>query len=162
MARGYKSPDEWAQQADGFAGRLQKMQKTALTKASMEAKTILTSSIRQAVGPDMRMSGVGRRGAKVGVQWDIKGHTNPTSLVRATGPLHFVERSSRPHRIPKLRARGRKRYAVIPGVGVRASANHPGTKAKRPWARAVPLVAKAVPRVYAAELSAEIRKSFRI
>ena len=81
----------------------------------------------------MRLSGVGRRGAKVGARFDIKGDGVD---VKATGPLHFVANPMSPHRIPKQRGpRARKRYAVIPGVGVRAYANHPGTRGKNTWNR---------------------------
>ena len=94
--------------------------------------------IKRDVGGDSRLSGVGKRGAKVGARFDIKGRDRVE--LKATGPLHLVNGPTSPHRIPRERKtkRAKKRYAVIPGVGVRAYARHPGTRAKRTWTRAVP------------------------
>lgn len=83
-----------------------------------------------------RLSGVGKRGAKIGARYDFVGPN--TAIVRATGPFHLLERDTKAHRIPKVRGtRARKRVVVIPGVGVRAWANHPGSKGKHPWAKGV-------------------------
>lgn len=88
-----------------------------------------------------RLSGVGKRGAKLGVRYNVAGAAGDAkSLVFATGPFHLIERDTKKHRIPKerkTRKGGKRRYAVIPGVGPRAWAMHPGTKGQRPWAKGV-------------------------
>lgn len=148
-----------------------------LTLASLEAKKIEQREIQKASGGDMRMSGVGRaRGrqgnAKVGVRYDIRGGEVPWSKIKATGPLHLLERDTggRVIRSAYLRGAGRKysgqkapiqgpglmgrnfrgdRRAVlnIPGIGYRRSARHPGTKGKHPFAIGQKKAIKPVQRI---------------
>ena len=118
-----------------------------LFDAANAAKTEQLGVIRRDVGSDLRLSGVGKRGAKVGVRYDLAGSDRVT--VKATGPLHFVAHPMGAHQIPKKRGkRARRRYAVIPGVGVRAWARHPGTSGKDTWnrgaKRARPKMTKAI------------------
>ena len=99
---------------------------------------------------------VGKRGARVGVRYDLR--SDDIAVVRMTGPAHLIERDTKEHRIPReFRGRGRgrarnKKRIVIPGVGVRMSAEHPGTKGKFPFAKGVeaakPEVAKVTGRYY--------------
>ena len=73
-----------------------------LETASLKAKQIEEAEIRRATGGDLRMSGVGRsRGkpgnAKVGVRYDSdKSGEIPTTKIKATGPLHLLERDRLP------------------------------------------------------------------
>lgn len=98
--------------------------------AALAAKKIHQARIGADSGGDSRMSGVGKSGGKVGVRYKQQGDT---VVIEATGPLHLLERPTKPH---KIRPRGKKRRGVvIPGVGVRASANHPGTRGKATWAK---------------------------
>lgn len=158
-----KTPDQWAVQAGGFAGKLQDAQRRAVGASALHVKKVVGASIAGAVGGDMRMSGVGKKGAKVGVRYDVLGFANPTARVYATGPLHLVERSTKPHRIPKERgARARKRFVVIPGVGVRMWATHPGTRGKHPWERGVAAATPAVPRIFQIEVHRALRETFRL
>jgi len=158
-----KTPEQWAVQANGFTGKLQDAQRRAVGASALHVKKVVGASIVGAVGADMRMSGVGKKGAKVGVRYDVLGFANPTARVYATGPLHIVERGTKAHRIPKQRgARARKRLLVIPGVGVRLWANHPGTKGKHPWERGVAAATPAVPRIYQAELIKAVKATFRL
>lgn len=114
--------------------------------AALTVKTSVLTQMQAAGVNNGKLRGVGRKGAKVGVRYDFGGQK--TALVRATGPFHLLERDTRAHREPKIRgARARKRILVIPGVGVRAWANHPGSKGKHPWEKgviaAVPIQEKA-------------------
>lgn len=110
--------------------------------ASLAVKTSVLAQM-QAVGVDGgKLRGVGKKGAKIGVRYDVLGKK---ALVRATGPFHLLERPTKPHRTPKERAtggKGKRKVVNIPGVGVRAYANVAGTKGKYPWAKGV---AAAVP-----------------
>jgi hypothetical protein len=104
-----------------------------------QAATVVKRSVQTKLdmaAPSGRLN-VGKRGQKVGVRYDLRSDTE--AVVRMTGPAHLIERNTKAHRIPRERKTGRakKRYAVIPGVGVRAFANHPGTKGKHPWGRGV-------------------------
>ena len=158
-----KTPEQWAQQASGFQGRLQEAQRRAVGASALHVKKVVGASIAGAVGADMRMSGVGKKGVKVGVRYDVLGFQNPTARVYATGPLHLVERGTKAHRIPKQRGkRARKRLLVIPGVGVRMWANHPGTSGKYPWRRGVAAAAPATPRIFKAEIHRALKETFRL
>jgi hypothetical protein len=114
------------------------------------------SSIRAGSGGDSILSNVGR-GARVGARYDIEGAANPTALVRATGPLHLLDNPTRAHQITPKVKKGRSRasraafYNAIFGgeggfggtrpmrtpYGPRYRVNHPGTRGKRTFFRAV-------------------------
>lgn len=159
----YKTPEEFSRQAGGFPGHLQDAQRRAVGASALHIKKTVTALMAAAVGRDLRLSGVGKRGAKIGARYDVLGHSNPTAAIRATGPAHLIERDTKPHRIPKLRgARARKRFVVIPTVGVRMSANHPGTKGKHPWERGVTAAAPRVPHIFQAEVHRALKETFRL
>lgn len=137
-----------------------KMQRTAdgMRRAPRQITTHAAQAVKRSVqtrlavaAPRGRLN-VGKRGQKVGVRYDLRSDTE--AMVRMTGPAHLIERDTKAHRIPRERKtnRAKKRFVVIPGVGVRAYANHPGTKGKHPWERGVeaakPLVRTAAAKVY--------------
>ena len=126
--------NDLAKRLGKIASATERGRKDTLVAAGLAGKDIHTATIRRDSGGDSRLSGVGKRGAKVGARFDIKGDR---VVMKATGPLHFVAHPMQPHRIPKKRgSRARRRYVVIPGVGVRSSAQHPGTRGKNTWNRA--------------------------
>lgn len=141
------------------ADALQGAQAQGVRRAAIHVTTAIRSEILSATG-DMRLSGVGRRGAKVGAKFDIKGTTNPTALITATGPLHFIERDTAPHTIPRTRRRGRKRYVAFDG-GVYSRVEHPGTRGKHPfergWRQAAPLTAQ----IFQTEVRDAFRRAWR-
>lgn len=156
-----------------FADRMARMS-TALEEASrkgVEAAALeLTQRARKniavASGGDNRLSGVGKRGAKVSARYDIKGTKNPTALVRANGPLHLVERDTKPHEIDATRTRtGRRRRsgkkALSTPYGPKAKVRHPGTRGKHPWQRAVDQTLPHTPHIFSAEINAAMKKLFR-
>lgn len=153
-----------SQAGPDFAKRLKKMstaiedgRRDTLKQAGMVAKREHGAVIESHSGGDSRLSGVGKKGATVGVRFDISGDRVE---IKATGPLHFLANPMSPHRIPKQRKRGGRRVVVIPGVGVRAHANHPGTPGKDTWRvgarRAQPKVAK----VIESEVSNIVKRGF--
>lgn len=98
--------------------------------------------------------------AKVGVRVKVdKSKTRPSAIIAATGPLQIINNDTAGHVIRSTRARGRQRKGFvgptlpgqfskrngrfigpekaavlsIPGIGVRASARHPGTRGKQTW-----------------------------
>lgn len=102
-------------------------------KAAMVAKKTHADIIRRHSGGDSRLSGVGKRGARVGVRFDERGDR---TVMRAVGPMQLLANPTKARRIPRKRGpRARRRVVVIPGVGVRAYANHPGTPGKDTWRR---------------------------
>ncbi len=155
------TPEEASRRLAGFAGKLQAVQRAAVEAAALEVTRSIRSEVGHAVGGDMRMSGVGRRGAKVGAFYNLLGHKNPTAMILARGPLHLVERDTKPHRIPKQRdRRARTRRVNIPGVGWRMSANHPGTRGKHPFERGAEKGVPRATRAFAAETFGAFRRTF--
>lgn len=132
------------------------------------AALLITRSVRQELGraaPGGRLGGVGRRGARISVGFDTpKSVVNPVALVRMRGPAHLIERDTKPHAIAPRRRRSRsggRRALLVPGVGMRASVQHPGTKGKHPWERGVRAVQRQVLPTIARETDRAIAKAFR-
>lgn len=159
---------------------LQDAQARGVRAAALEATTLIRAEIRKASGGDMRLSGAARngKGAKVGAGFDIKGSTNPTALIRAYGPIQLIERDTAPHLIMarsrfvirggvrvrqgRRSAAGRRlrgKAALTIGGGFYASAQHPGTKGKRPFARGAERAAPLTPRLFQAEIDKGLRKA---
>ena len=117
-----------------------------LRAGAMAAKGAQLDVMKVDAGGDLTLSRVrSGRGAKVGVSFTLTPHS---ATVKATGPLPLLANPIPPHAIPK---KGRRRKVLaIPGIGVRASAQHPGTKGKDTWNRgrekAIPKVKVAISR----------------
>ncbi len=136
--------------------------RVAVSKAALDAKTII------AAGAPGRLRNVGK-GAKLGIRYTVAGAGATTSArLKATGPWPIIESDIGPHLIgPKKKRRrsgpgsGRGGGISIPGVGVRRSAHHPGTKGKHPWAKGVakaePVVAKQMNRTTTNMVTAAFR-----
>ena len=107
------------------------------------------------------LSGVGKRGARIGVRYNVGQYDDGAkSLVFATGPFHLIERNTSAHRIPRVRKRGKPRPIAIPGVGVRMSAQHPGTKGKHPFERGVRAAMPEARRILSSTTGFVIHKHF--
>lgn len=123
-----------------LATAVKKGERDTLIKGGMAGKDEHVKVIRRDSGGDSRLSGVGRNGARVNARFDM---TARGVEFKATGPLHFVANPMSPHKItPKKRSRAK--VLAIPGIGVRASAMHPGTRGKDTWNKATPKARKAV------------------
>ena len=113
------------------------------------AALTVTESIRAEIGSDThgtsRLRGVGRRGAKVGVGFQLAGAARPYAVIQARGPLHLLERDTRGHDIPsRFVRRGSSVKVFIPGVGVRTYSragdkriHSPGSTGKHPFEHGV-------------------------
>ena len=119
-----------------MVGELGRLETNTVRIAALAVKTSVLGQLQVAGVKDGKLRGVGKKGAKIGVSFNLT--SSSSALVKATGPFPLIESDTKAHRIPRERGkRGRKRYAVIPGVGVRAFADHPGTKGKHPWRKGV-------------------------
>jgi hypothetical protein len=147
-----------ARSASATADALQVAQKIGVRKAALHVTTAIRLEIRKVTG-DMKLSGVGRRGARVGAKYDIKGTVNPTAFITATGPLHLIERDTSPHRVPRNRRSGRKRYAVIGGHPY-DHADHPGTAGKHPFERGWMKSGIETPEIFQQEIRKAIRQAW--
>lgn len=151
-----RSPGELSGKLTRLAAEYQDLPYSTVQEASLTTKKII-----KGIAP-ARLRGVGKRGAKLDVAYNIIGKGEESaSLIFARGPWQLIERDTSPHRIPKERgARARKRYVVIPGYGVRASANHPGTHGKHPWAKGVDVAKPVVGLLFRSKASLAIRRIF--
>lgn len=123
--------------------------------------------------------GTERKGRhKVGVRYDIKkSQKNYTSLVRAYGSMHWLERGTQGHWIP--RAKNQTRLLKAGDVaGLRSATGsrslsmrgptgnfwkpiwHPGAKPSRPWSRGIALARRQTEPIFAAELQKGMRRIF--
>jgi hypothetical protein len=142
---------------------------TGVQKATIRTTGLIRDQIRSATG-DMRLSGVGKKGARVGARYDKHFAATPDAPameIKATGPLHLIERDTRAHLIlPRgqtFTARGSRRSgrkALKIGDDFRLYAEHPGTRGKRPFARGVARAAPEVPRIIQAEVGKTMMRSW--
>lgn len=156
------TPAQVASKFHRLAADIQHMDANILNATALELKRSVQATLAMAA-PRGR-SNVGKKGAKVGVRYD-----NPAphkAVVRMTGPAHLLESDTKSHRIPRSQVgRGRVRRAntkkiFIPGVGVRAYANHPGTRGKHPWAKGIRLGLPKVDQVGGKVLRQTVEKVF--
>jgi hypothetical protein len=122
-------------------GELQQAQVAGVRKSALLITRSIRDEIRTATGGDSRLSGVGRRGARVGARFDVKGSVNVTALIRATGPMQLIEFDTSPHDIQGRKRRRAARGGGKVGVlrfadgGFSMTAHHPGTTGKHPFRR---------------------------
>lgn len=117
-----------------------KSQRDIEKAAALAAKQVQETEMRQDAGGDLRLSRVrSGKGARIGARFDRRGDG---MHIRATGPVPLIANDIRAHTIPKVRRN--RRLLAIPGIGVRASVNHPGTKGKDTWdegrTKAIPVI----------------------
>ncbi len=119
------------------------------------AGLLVKASVQAELHGVTRLRGVGAKGAKIGVRYDVAGPT--AVVVRMTGPAHLIERDTAAHEIgPK-----RRRALHLVGGDFRASvAHHPGTKGKHPFEHGVALARPLVPRLMMHEQAKSLRKVF--
>lgn len=154
-----------ARMAADLPDELQKAQRRGVQKAALLVTREIRVQIRAASGGDNRLSGVGRRGARVGAKYDVRGTVNPTALIRATGPLHFLEHPTGPHRIDTVRGRkdtkrrGRAKALRLANGRFFASVMHPGTTPSRPFYKGYIKTRDKTGAVYDREIQLAIRKA---
>ena len=178
---GAESLASFAVKAETYAtGGIPQANLAAVQKAALFVTQAARASITAGSGGDARLSGVGRvpGGARVGARFDVKGTTNPTAVVRATGPLHLLDNPTRAHQITARVGKGRSRasrsafYNAIFGgsggfagvrpmstpYGPRFRVQHPGTAGKRTFWSAVDRAGPMVPRVFAEAYRESMRR----
>lgn len=149
---------------DQFASRMNQLARTydAIPKQVVTAAAqVYTNTIRHMVDVSTvggKLRHVGKSGARIGAKYDVKGSANPTAIVQATGPFQLIERDTKAHQIPRAsrtrRGRtpsgrlshkrvdtGRQLSQRIPllinGEWRTGPVNHPGTKGKHIFERAI-------------------------
>lgn len=132
------SADALAKRMRAVGEATQKAQRIAVTKAAAVMKETHVTGLR-ADAPSMRLRNVGKKGAKLGVRYKVKGGaSDPSATVEATGPWQILNNPAKAHEI-----RGRKGKVIHFGSLFRASVKHPGHRGKQTWQKAQPAAAKA-------------------
>jgi len=135
------SLEEFRAEFDQWRDAIDKANRAAVSKSALEVTRIIRANISAATHGTNRLSGVGRGGARVGARYDLKGTVNPTALIRATGPVHLLERGRRGGYLiePRRRGRGgRGRRRALYFDGIYATHARPGPVAgTRPFGRGV-------------------------
>jgi hypothetical protein len=132
---------------------------TALVKESSQiAKTSVLAFTTPASGGDLKLSGVGKKGARIGVRYNLGTFGGEAkSLLFVTGPFHLLERDTkagpRPHK--RRRGRGKKRF-----IGPIQSGFHPGTQGKHPFAKGVTAAEPLIARLLQTRSALAIRRIF--
>jgi hypothetical protein len=155
---------DFAQRLGKMSTAIQNGKRDTLTEAAMVAKKAHLAVIQRDAGGDLKLSRVGKRGAKVGARYDISGDR---AEIKATGPLHFLANPMSPHRIPKARRRGRRRVVVVPGLsvrqgdkGIRAWVQHPGTRGKDTWNKGIDNARPKVSKVMRSQMANVVKRGF--
>lgn len=136
--------DAWARRAALLPAALVDAQPDAVRASAeiLEAEARVTLAV--ATGGDLRLSRVrSGKGARINLTVSVKGAgRSAEGVVTPTGPIMLIEGPTKRHRQPfaytlnrRVKKRGTKPIH-IPGVGVFARTNHPGTKGKAPVAKA--------------------------
>ena len=154
-----KTPAQFARSVRRLPGELEQAAERGVAKSALTVTRSIRSELQRVTGGDSRMSGVGKRGRKVGARYRVRGGSEPSALITAEGPVHLLERDTKAHTIPRERRRGRRRIVVTP-QGPRARVNHPGTQGRQPFAKGVNAAAPKVPRVIQQEVSTALRRTF--
>ncbi len=140
---------------------LKDAQREGVREAGIVSKAIFIESL-----PTRTMSGVGRRGARVGARFTQPKGSPPFTVVSYTGPVHMLNNRVGRHLIgPKgwRRARGAKgRLKFTAGDGgIRSGVvEHPGVPGKKFAPDAMRKAAEAAPRQIEMATSRALRKVF--
>jgi hypothetical protein len=174
--------DAWAHRAATLPAALVQATPRAVRAGGGVLELQAQQNLRSAAGGDSFLSRVrSGKGARVSVRLRVAGSgSRSRAEVLPTGPVSLIENDTRPHRQPFSYGTGR-RYATagqqlangtgvarrkravragviaVPGRGVFARVDHPGTRGKHPVGRAFTEAAPEAGRAGAAVFTAAIR-----
>jgi hypothetical protein len=125
---------------DRYAALQKGVEKTGVAGAAKAVSTAITAEVLAQTHGTARLSGVGKKGARLGVRTVI---TSNRAVITATGPWQFIEGDTRKHDIsPRGRRTGKRGRALkgakaltIGGEFYASAKNTGGSKGKRPFAK---------------------------
>lgn len=132
-----RTPEELGRKFFKLADALPNASVRAVEAAGMTVKRSVQAALASGGVSGGRLRGVGTKGGRVGVRYDLKtaNRANPAVLIRATGQMQLIENDTRPHEITPRARRGKR--ALSTPYGPVASVQHPGTHGKRPFEKGV-------------------------
>lgn len=142
--------------------------RVGVEKACLAGKNVMLATMTAALGGN-RLSGVGKKGAKVGVRYHVRGYMNPVGIIQYTGPVHLANSGTRPHdiwartyqRTDKGNARkGAKALHPKGSQWFSPYAEHPGTKGKKFAEKAEPIVIEQSKRIIYQEVNRHLARTF--
>lgn len=137
---------------------IEQSKRDTLHAAAQAAKEAQEDQMRGDAGGDLRLSRVrSGRGAKIGARYDINADS---ANIKAVGPLPLLANPIKAHQIPTSGGRRRKLLS-IPGIGVRASVHHPGTRGKDTWNRGREKAEPKVTKIVGKRTDDVVRKAFQ-
>lgn len=143
---------------------LQAAQRRGVSKGALHVTRAMRDEVRAATGGDMKLSGgPGRKPKRVGAKYTVKGTTNPSAVVKATGPAQLIERDTKAHKIAPRRRRGQAKARALRLADGRfaASVQHPGTRGKRPYEKGYLRSRDATGPIFDREVQAAIGKALK-
>jgi hypothetical protein len=155
-------PGDLKRRVDKIETAIDRSARESVRLAAQTAKSIQLDVMKADAGGDLKLSRVrSGKGAAIGARYDLRGMgRESTAEVKATGPVPLIANPSKPHPIPRKNARRRK-VLNIPGIGVRASAQHPGTKGKDTWNRGREKAEPKIKTVIGRNTDQAVAKAFR-
>lgn len=157
-------PRDLIRRVDKIDRDIQASVRETVRLAAIAAKAGQLDEMRHDAGGNLRLDRVrSGKGATIGARYDLIGNGAATSArVKATGPVPLLANPIKAHPIPKRGPRARRRKLLaIPGIGVRASVQHPGTKGKDTWNRGRERVEPKVRKLIAKRTDVVVRRSFQ-
>ena len=133
--------------------------RVGVEKACFAAKGVMIASASAAGlgAPGGRLRGVGKSGGKWNVRYNVAGYQTVRGVVRYTGAIHLMNNDTSPHEI----APRRKKALAFPDGNVRLGpVHHPGTRGKKFFERAEPIVLAQSERIIKQEVRSHLARTF--
>lgn len=148
------SIDQFAAKITKAGTNLKEAEQVSIVESAQAGKAIMLANMGFT-----RMRGVGRKGARVGVRYTVKGGSSPSVLLGYFGPVHLANNPTSPHRIEPKSGRSGKKAIVVGGQPV-ANADHPGTAGKKFFERSKPQVQQTAGKILERSVQTALRRSF--
>lgn len=158
---------------DQFAGKINRAAVAieGQTEAGVREAAQATKAIFLAKLPTRVLRRVGKKGAKLGASYQVRGGQTPTAIVSFTGPVQLINNDTKAH---KITPRGLQTYergsrkgrakngakALTIGGGLFVNADHPGTTGKKFFQAATREARVVAPKAMADGQVRAVRKAF--
>jgi len=133
--------------------------RVGVEKACLAGKGVMIAAASGAGlgSPGGTLRGVGRSGGKWNVRYRVTGYENVVGVLRYTGAVHLINNDTAAHEI----APRRKKALAFPDGGVRGGpVQHPGTRGKKFFERAEPIVVRNSARLIRQEVRSHLARTF--